>query len=203
LQLENVAGEGKKKESRSLDAERFSAPVNSSHLLWSDQVMWIALMLSGIVSGAPDRDGAAKEEQRDLKIQASAIWTGQEEKPAQRVIRSAEELARALGVPAKDARDKRIRDAATTDAAKLLKVKDIDWSKQMLVVVAVGTRPTGGYRVEITSLRGKDKTLTVRWKLHSPAAGAITTQVITHPSQMVLVERWPGDVRFDPPIDKK
>ena len=165
--------------------------------------MATVLFLSLLFGAGSDRDADKKEDQRDLKILASGVWIGMEEKPAQRAIRSGEELALALGVAAKDATNKRFQKAATEDVAKLLKVRDIDWDKQMLVVVAAGAKPTGGFRVEIESLRIKDRTLTVNWKLHRPAAGDIVTQVITHPSQVVLVERWPGSVHFNPPLEKK
>jgi hypothetical protein len=160
----------------------------------------LALVLFG---AAAEQDAAKKEDNRDLKILAKSVWPGQEEKPKQLVIRGGEELAIALDVDPKDAKEKRFQKAATEDLAKLLKVKDIDWKKQMVIVVAAGAKPTGGYRVEVVSLRGKDKTLTVTWKLHKPAADAIVTQAITHPSQAVLIERWPGTVRFDPPLEKK
>jgi hypothetical protein len=165
--------------------------------------MATALILGLLFGAASDTDAAKKEDNRDLKIMASGVWLGMEEKPAHRVIRGGEELAVALGVAPKDAKEKRFQNAATADTAKLLKVKDIDWTKQMLVVVAAGVKPTGGFRVEIAALHIKDKTLTVDWKLHSPAAGDIVTQAITHPSRVVLVERWQGSVRFVPPLEKK
>lgn len=165
--------------------------------------MATALILGLLFGAASDKDAAKKEDNRDLKILANGVWVGIEEKPAQLVVRSGEELAVALGVAPKDAKEKRFQNAATADTAKLLKVKDIDWTKQMLIVVAAGAKPTGGFRVEIVALRIKDKTLTISWKLHSPAAGDIVTQAITHPSQVVLVERWQGSVRFDPPLEKK
>jgi hypothetical protein len=125
------------------------------------------------------------------------------EKPAQRVIRSAEELATAHDVAPKDAKEKRFQASVTADVAQLLKVKTIDWDKQMLVVAAAGMKPTGGYRVEFREVSIKDKTLTVRWELHSPAPGTTVTQAITYPAQMALVERFDGPVKFDPPAKDK
>jgi hypothetical protein len=49
----------------------------------------------------------------------------------------------------------------------------------------------------------KDGTLTVRWKLNSPPPGGIVTQVITYPAEMVLIERFAGTVKFDPPAKKE
>lgn len=165
--------------------------------------MWITLLVSIILAAAPDKNLDHKEDKSDVKILARGVWPVQEEKPVQRILRSSEELAVALGVDPPDAKVKRIQAEAASDTAKLLKVKSIDWNKQMVLVVAAGAKRTGGYRVEIGSLRVKDGTLTVNWKLHSPPPGAIVTQAISYPSQMVLVERFRGTVLFDPHVEKK
>jgi hypothetical protein len=165
--------------------------------------MWTVLVVSLVCAAPPAKDAAKAGEDRDVKILAHGIWAMRHEKPAQLVIRSAEELARAHGVAAKDAKEKRFQTDVTADVAQLLKVKTIDWDKQMLVVVAAGSKPTGGYRVEVRTLSVKDKTLTVHWKLHNPAPGGIVTTAITYPAQMVLVERFDGPVKFDPPVKDK
>jgi hypothetical protein len=160
--------------------------------------MWTSLIVS-LLFAAPGM--ATEEKDRDLKILARGAWPVHHDKPAQLVIRNAEELALAHDVAPKDAKEKRFQSAVTEDVATLLKVKttDIDWDKQMLVVVSAGMKRTGGYRVEILALPVKDGTLTVRWKLHSPAPDSIVTQAITYPAEMVLVERVAGAVKFDPP----
>lgn len=130
--------------------------------------------------------------QSDLKVHAQA--KGERLARASKVIRSAEELAKAQG--AKDP------DKAAADLARRLKVPAIDWKKQMVVFIAGGTRPTGGYSVDIRGLTVKDKQLTVHWKLNSPPPGAFVTQAITHPSLVALVDRFDGMVRFDPATPK-
>jgi hypothetical protein len=87
--------------------------------------------------------------------------------------------------------------------AKVLKVDAIDWKKQMVIVVYGGEKPTGGYSVEVKSLEIKDKKLVVRWKLKSPGADDIVAQVITYPSLTILVDRFDGEVVFDPAGAKK
>jgi PrcB C-terminal len=106
----------------------------------------------------------------------------------QLVLRSANELVAA--VPGA------VEKTATGSLAKELKVKDIDWTKQMVVVVSGGSQRTGGYRVEVTALEIKDKTMTVKWKLHAPKG--IATQSFTHPAEAVLVPKFAGKVVFDP-----
>lgn len=116
---------------------------------------------------------------------------------AQLVLRSAAELVAAVPMyKNRDALPAAVEKAATADLAKELKVKDIDWAKQMVVVVSGGSRSTGGYRVEVTGLVIKDKTMTVKWKLHSPEG--IATSAFTHPSEVVLVPKFAGKVVFDP-----
>jgi hypothetical protein len=89
-------------------------------------------------------------------------------------------------------------DKATVAAAKMLKVDAIDWTKQMLIVISGGTQRTGGYSVEAKSLEVKDGKLVVNWKLNTPAKDAIVIQVLTNPALTILVDRFDGDVIFEP-----
>jgi hypothetical protein len=150
---------------------------------------------------AQPKDATEKREgDRDLKILARGVWPVRETKPAQRVIRNGEELALAHGIDPEHAREMRMQTAAAKDVAALLKVKGIDWSKQMLIVVAAGTKPTGGYSVEVLTLPVRERTLTVNWRLNSPSPDSAVTSALTYPAQMVLVERFTGQVKFDPPL---
>jgi hypothetical protein len=99
-------------------------------------------------------------------------------------IRSAEELAKL--------------NSKAEDVARFLKVDKIDFSKQMLVVISGGSRPTGGYGVEFKDTEVKDKKLVVHWVLKTPAKDAFVTQAFTHPMLVVLMDRFDGDVVFDP-----
>jgi hypothetical protein len=114
---------------------------------------------------------------------------------ANAVIRSAEELAKAMGgnVTAEQAEQR---------AAQALKVKGIDWTKQMLLTISGGTQRTGGYSVVVKGMTVKDKVLTVQWFVKGPRPGTPVTQALTNPSLTVLVERFDGEVRFDPPAAK-
>jgi hypothetical protein len=107
-----------------------------------------------------------------------------------RVLRSAKEAMTAFNT--KD------EDAATGQLAKMLKVEKIDWAKQMVILVSGGVQRTGGYSVNVEKLAVADKTLTVHWKLNTPKKGSIVTQALTHPGAIALVERFGGEVRFDP-----
>jgi PrcB C-terminal len=92
-------------------------------------------------------------------------------------------------------------EKATAELAKRLKVDAIDWKKQMVIVISGGEQRTGGFSVEAKSLEVKDGKLIVHWKLNRPEG--FTTQVISHPALTILVDRFEGDVVFDPAAPKK
>ncbi len=105
------------------------------------------------------------------------------------VIRSGEQLGKLQN---KDA------DQATANLAKTLKVQAIDWKTQMVIVLSGGTQRTGGYSVVVQSLDVKDGKLTVNWKVKGPPPGSIVTQALTMPSLTILVDRFEGEVVFNP-----
>jgi VWFA-related protein len=73
----------------------------------------------------------------------------------------------------------------------------VDFAKNMVVAVFLGSRPTGGYQVEITGVRTDGKTLVVQWAERRPAPGQMAAQVLTAPSHIVTVPRHAGEVRFE------
>jgi hypothetical protein len=161
--------------------------------------MWTVLVVTLMLGVPPSQDAPAERgEDRELKVLGRGFWPVRNRQPTQLVIRNAEELALSHSIDGEDARDRRFQMDVTADAAQLLNVRTIDWKKQMLVVVAAGPQPTGGYKVEILTLPVKDGTLTVRWKLNSPRPDAAVRKARSYPGQMVLTERFSGTVRFDP-----
>ncbi|MSQ94519.1 MAG: protease complex subunit PrcB family protein [Gemmataceae bacterium] len=105
------------------------------------------------------------------------------------VIKSAEQLAKLQSTEA---------DKASAQLAKMLKVESIDWTKQMVIVISGGTQRTGGYAVEVKSLEVKEGKLIVNWKLNTPPPDAFVTQAFTNPALTILVDRFVGDVVFEP-----
>src|SRR5690606_25162826 len=61
----------------------------------------------------------------------------------------------------------------------------VDFSKQMVAAVFLGTRPTGGYRVDIVSTRRDGETLVVECLERAPGRGDISIQVLTAPFHIV------------------
>src|SRR5262249_62030310 len=90
---------------------------------------------------------------------------------------------------------------ATEAGAKEQKADGSDWSKQMLVVVTGGVKPSGGWKIEIVSVTRGDKGGTVTWQLTPPKGAA--TAAFTHPAAVALVDRVEGEVRFAAPATGK
>jgi len=73
----------------------------------------------------------------------------------------------------------------------------IDFSKEMVVGVFLGSRPTAGYVLEIVSATQESGTLVVRYRESAPPRGAMTAQVLTSPYHLVAVPFFPGGVKFE------
>jgi hypothetical protein len=92
----------------------------------------------------------------------------------------------------------RMRAEARARYAKALGVRDIDFGTQMVAGVSGGVQPAGA-KVEVTRVTADPagKVLTIHWRLRPPAqsdpAGGIA-----HVAEVVLLDRFPGDVRFAP-----
>jgi len=73
------------------------------------------------------------------------------------------------------------------------KIPRFDFSKQMLVGVFAGMRPTGGYSVSIERIvyNEKKKHLVVHAVEKCPEPGSIVIQMITYPSVFVAVDKVP------------
>ena len=90
----------------------------------------------------------------------------------------------------------KMRAEAKSRYVKALKVSDIDFTKHMVVGVSGGVQAAGS-RVEITRAETDPagKTLIVYWKVH-PAAKDTPAGGIAHPAEVVLLDRFTGDIRF-------
>lgn len=110
------------------------------------------------------------------------------------VIRNAAELTAREPWSNLDAPQPVVEKKATDEVAKLLKVDGIDWNKQMLILVTAGPKSSGGWKVNIDSLKVDGKTLKVSWSATAPKGFA--TAAFTHPGQIILVERFDGPVTF-------
>ena len=76
-------------------------------------------------------------------------------------------------------------------------VPSVDFSKEMVVAVFMGSRPTAGFAVEITSVAERNGKLVVAYKEAAPAPGAISAQVLTAPYHIVAVPKSSAPVAFE------
>ena len=74
----------------------------------------------------------------------------------------------------------------------------VDFTKEMVVGVFMGSRPSAGFNVEIVGTRLEGGTLFVQYRETKPAAGMMTAQILTSPYHLVSVPRVDGDVKFEP-----
>lgn len=73
----------------------------------------------------------------------------------------------------------------------------VDFSTDMVVAVFLGSRPSGGFQVEITGVRPDGDALVVQWAERRPGPGQVAAQVMTAPSHIVAIPRHAGDVKFE------
>jgi hypothetical protein len=72
----------------------------------------------------------------------------------------------------------------------------IDFSKEMIVAVFMGSRPTAGFSTEIVQVTERDGGLVVSYREAMPPPGAITAQILTSPFHIAAVPKHGGDVKF-------
>jgi hypothetical protein len=73
----------------------------------------------------------------------------------------------------------------------------VDFSKDMVVGVFMGSRPTAGYNVSIVSTFAKDGKVLVQYRESQPRPGTIAAQILTFPYHLVAVPKTAGDVKFE------
>jgi hypothetical protein len=72
----------------------------------------------------------------------------------------------------------------------------VDFQKNDVVAVFMGSKPTGGYSVEIGDIRHEKKGATITVTLLKPGPGSIVTQAFTYPFAMRAVPKLPKTVKF-------
>jgi hypothetical protein len=76
------------------------------------------------------------------------------------------------------------------------KLPVVDFAKEMVVGVFLGTKPSAGHGVEIVGVRTQDKDLIVEYTQTQPGRGTMAAQMLTEPYHLVSVKNNPGTVRF-------
>jgi hypothetical protein len=73
---------------------------------------------------------------------------------------------------------------------------DVDFTREMLVVTALGERPTGGYGILIDSAFETPSGITIGVRTISPGQGCVVTQAVTQPVDLARLARSDAPVQF-------
>ena len=76
------------------------------------------------------------------------------------------------------------------------KMPEIDFTRDMVVGIFLGSKPSAGHAVEIVGVRTQDKDLIVEYVQKQPARGTMAAQILTEPYHLVAVAKHAGTVRF-------
>jgi hypothetical protein len=75
---------------------------------------------------------------------------------------------------------------------------DVDFSREMVVVAALGSQPSSGFEVVFTSASEADGVVTMELETRTPGTRCVTLTVITAPVDLARVPRRDGQVVFRP-----
>jgi hypothetical protein len=84
------------------------------------------------------------------------------------------------------------------DHAPTGKMPAVDFSKNMVVGIFLGSKPSAGHDVEIVGVRMQDQDLVVEYVQKQPGRGTMAAQMLTEPYHLVSVPTYAGTVRFMP-----
>lgn len=82
------------------------------------------------------------------------------------------------------------------DHAPTAKMPSVDFTRNMVVGIFLGTKPSTGHQVEIVGVRTQEKELIVEYVQRTPGRGTMAAQILTEPYHLVAVAKHPGPVRF-------
>lgn len=82
------------------------------------------------------------------------------------------------------------------DHAPTEKMPTVEFARDMVVGIFLGTKPSAGHEVEIVGVRPEGKELVVEYVQKQPAPGTMAAQILTEPFHLVAVPKHAGTVRF-------
>jgi hypothetical protein len=82
------------------------------------------------------------------------------------------------------------------DHAPTSKMPDIDFTREMVVGIFLGTKSSVGHEVTIVGVRMQEKDLVVEYVQKQPGRGTMAAQILTEPYHLVAVPKHAGPVRF-------
>jgi hypothetical protein len=72
----------------------------------------------------------------------------------------------------------------------------IDFTKEIILVAGMGTKNTGGFSIECSSIKREGNVLTATFQTRSPAPDAMVTMALTAPCIIIAVPQHAGEVKF-------
>jgi hypothetical protein len=78
----------------------------------------------------------------------------------------------------------------------ILPVPPVDFTRDVVVIAAMGTRPTGSYSIDVEDVRLYPDEASISVREQSPGARCIVTDVVTAPIAVVLVPSFAGPATF-------
>ena len=96
--------------------------------------------------------------------------------PAQRLVKDAKEWAG-------------LWDQVTAHRTPASKPPSVDFSKEMVAFAGLGSKPSGGWSIEIVGAREEEGKLRIFYAEKGPAEGAAATAVMTSPWHAVVLAR--------------
>lgn len=72
----------------------------------------------------------------------------------------------------------------------------LDSTREMAVLIAIGERPTGGYRVDVVRTTNEGGVLVVEYVQRAPSPDQVVTQAFTNPWVIAVIPRSSLPVRF-------
>src|SRR5687767_3445144 len=120
---------------------------------------------------------------------------------AQTPVPSFTDVAKGNSSQQQDAKQVTVRTAAEWNTLwkshePTAKVPTVDFTKQMVVGIFLGTKPSDGHQVEIVGVRTQEKELIVEYVQKQPGRGTMAAQILTEPYHLVSVPKHAGTVRF-------
>lgn len=135
----------------------------------------LALGAMLVACAAGPTDGAAEERRHAFETVVAATQSGVAE-PRREIVADAASWAR-------------LWSEIHAPSAQAPPPPVVDFSRHMLIAVATGTRPSGGFAIEVTGVATRGGTLEVSVLESCPARGAMVTAALTQPVAVVRVPR--------------
>src|SRR5689334_23842364 len=60
---------------------------------------------------------------------------------------------------------------------------EVDFARNAVALLQAGQKPTGGYSIHVVRLEENEDQIYVWYRVDAPKAGAVVTQMITHPDR--------------------